>query len=187
MYWKYKNPFFYSPELIYDLRYRKDCLYGFEYLFQKSLHLITTFKDFKTEPMNFNFIFPGNSVYKHDQLESIYTSLPLILLHTLYLVLSLVGTFAQYEDGAVSRSLDARNKVGFILWYTSMRYSNFFEMADFVLSNEQLLSLFPEKILTCTLCGYEMKPSKRLLKKFYDTAKIKCTKCKKESYPYGEY
>lgn len=183
---KYDNQFFFSPELLYDIRFNKSCLYGLEYLFQKSNHLITTVEHYKTEACNFNFVFPGSG-YLHDRLESLFTTLPLLLLHTLNLVISLIDSFSPFENGPVSKSLDARTRLGFILWYQSVKHLNFFEMSGFVLNNEQLFSLFPEEILTCTNCKNMLHMGKQRFERFYKTGTVKCPKCKTTSYPYGKY
>jgi hypothetical protein len=57
---KTKNGGYASPEFIYELRYDKRCTYGFEQLFQKATHLVTTFTA-HTEGENFNFIFSGDN------------------------------------------------------------------------------------------------------------------------------
>jgi hypothetical protein len=53
-----KSPGITADEL-FRIRYDKSCQHGFETLCNKATHLITTFKQLKTEGQNFNFIVPA--------------------------------------------------------------------------------------------------------------------------------
>lgn len=173
----YKNQFFYDSHLLWKIRYEKSCLYGLEYLFQKASHLVTSIEHYKTEPSNFNFIFHNNE-NAHKSLETYFVTLPILLLHTLYISLELIGSFSPFLDCAVSKSLDARNRLGFILWYKSMKDSRFFDMANYRLNDDELSSLFPNEILVCKKCNNEFSATVKLMKRFFKYGNTKCPKCK---------
>jgi len=75
------NSEMYSEEFLYDLRYVKAAYYGFDSLWNKALHLVTTHKDLATEPQNLNFIFSGEEA-RHDQWDFLYSRLPFLLFYT---------------------------------------------------------------------------------------------------------
>lgn len=80
---------------------------------------MTTFRQYKTGPCNFNFIFPGEG-FLHEGCDMIFAGLPLILLHTLQLSTKLISLFRPFDnDHPVSKYLDAKTQAGFILWYLS--------------------------------------------------------------------
>jgi hypothetical protein len=74
--------------LVFDLRFVKDSLYGFEGLWNKSIHLVTNQKHYKTESFNFNFIFSDRDS-KNSQWEHIYTYLPTLMIYTIYIYATL--------------------------------------------------------------------------------------------------
>ena len=60
---KSSTPGWVSAELIYDLRYNKAMVRGFEPLWNKAAHLVTTVKHYATEQQNINFVFSGNDAH----------------------------------------------------------------------------------------------------------------------------
>lgn len=180
---EYKNPFYFSPDLIYSLRYDKQCMYGLEYLFQKASHIITTCEHYRTEPTNFNFVFLGGK-HRHEALDAMFFALPILLLHTLYLVLELVGSFSPFEEGPVYRSLDARNRIGFFLWYNQKLHSDFMKHANYIISNDDLVGIVPTEIFNCPNCSNEVLPTGKRMYAFYKTGTMKCFKCKNAYDPY---
>jgi hypothetical protein len=75
------NADMYNEDFIYDLRYTKGAYYGFDALWNKALHLVTTHKELTTEPQNLNFIFSGDDA-RHDQWDFLYSRLPFLLFYT---------------------------------------------------------------------------------------------------------
>ena len=75
------NAEMYTEDFIYDLRYAKAAYFGFDALWNKALHLVTTHKDLATEPQNLNFIFSGDDA-RQDQWDFLYSRLPFLLFYT---------------------------------------------------------------------------------------------------------
>lgn len=161
-----------SPEFIYELRYDKKCDYGFERLFQRATHLITTFTA-QTEEQNFNFVFSGETE-KLLQWQGLYTLLPALLLHTLLIIGTVIRSFDEekLEDFDL---LSLRATTGFLLylqngpWTSEItpELNNFLrsltnaeipclgcqDIIDFDETN--LHNLYYEGIVECHKCGYK--------------------------------
>jgi hypothetical protein len=162
-----------SPEFIYELRYDKNCLYGFECLFQRANHLITTFTG-KTEEQNFNFVFSGE--HEHlSQWKGLYTLLPMLLLHSLLVIESVIQGFGGNKLKELSL-FDFRAKLGFLLYVQSNAWDTDFEQLlanafDFmqnlelkclgcqntitVFHKKNLYDLYRDGIIECPTCSYK--------------------------------
>lgn len=103
-----------SADFIYDLRYNKGAVYGFEGLWNQAAHLVTTVNHYATEQQNFNFVFSSKDD-RLDQWDHIYSLLPLLLYHAVEIVEALVETIAVREDTELQLAR-IRRTVGFQLW-----------------------------------------------------------------------
>lgn len=77
---KTKSPSLYDPKFIYEMRYNKQSKFGFEPIWNKSMHIVTTHKTYKTEKQNLNFIF-SNKEDRYDQWNHIYSFVPYLLFY----------------------------------------------------------------------------------------------------------
>lgn len=75
---------FLPGDFIYELRYDKTKPYSLEPLWNKANHLITSYKDYKTEDLNLNFIFSQDRA-RDFQWDILYTDLSGLLMHTLFI------------------------------------------------------------------------------------------------------
>lgn len=161
-----------SPEFLYELRYDKDCSFGFEQLFQRANHLITTFTA-RTEEQNFNFIFSGEEE-RISQWQGFYSILPTILLHALTIIGSVIRSF---DDGKLKdfNFLELRADIGYLLymqnstWNINMKpelenFAKAFTETDFPclgcqnaisIEKENLTNIFLEGTFECPKCGYK--------------------------------
>ncbi|GAH08133.1 unnamed protein product, partial [marine sediment metagenome] len=105
---------FFNEDYIYKLRYAKKCAYGFENYWQRATHLVTSFREIKTEPHNLNFIF-SNYEDKESQWEFIYLMVPMLLYYTLNVVEHLFLNIAEF-DSFYSNIESLRRTMNFIFW-----------------------------------------------------------------------
>ena len=75
----------FNAAFIYNLRYSKKDEYSLERSWNLSNHLVTTCKYYKTESLNFNFIFSGADS-KETQWKYLYSVLPYLLFYSIEVV-----------------------------------------------------------------------------------------------------
>jgi hypothetical protein len=75
----------FNPAFIYSLRYSKKDEYSLERLWNLANHLVTTYRYYKTESLNLNFIFSGADS-KKSQWEYLYTVLPYLLFYSIEVI-----------------------------------------------------------------------------------------------------
>jgi hypothetical protein len=155
-----------SPEFIYELRYDKKADFGFEQMWQKANHLITTMNlHIRTEEQNFNFIFSDDEC-RQSQWQHLYLMLPLILYHALWIVDALVANFAirtEEQEDAYIRCL-----IGMMLCLRKRPLQK--DIGDFY---DDIKDLEME----CPYCNSVIEFSEEILLYFYDTGIWKCKKC----------
>ena len=157
------------PKLMYDIRYNKDCYYGIEPLCQKATHLITTFRNYKTAPQNFNFIF-SNPQNIEDQLVYAFNVLPFFLVHTLQVVNRLISDFSEWDDPSYVSKTELRILFGLLLL-----------KKDSDPSVRSLLNSMIRKMnksdLHCTGCNEKICFNQTILEGIYLGGIIECKKC----------
>jgi hypothetical protein len=163
----YKN--WVSPNFLYEIRYDKKVDFGFEALFQRATHLITTMTA-KTEDQNFNFIFSGEKE-KETQWQGLYTILPLILLHTVFVAKAFVDEFRgeklQDLDFLIMRAL-----LGFSMYMKSQKWD-----IDFDLTLNDLASEFSSLNHQCLSCHKSIEVDFECLKRMYEEGVLVCKQC----------
>jgi len=159
-----------DAEFIYDLRYNKKCIYGYEALFQKANHLVTQAKPFETEPANFNFIF-SNEESLVTQWHGFYSYLPLILIHAIEVVEALVSNFAERDAGVPDLTF-LRTMIGFSHWTDTSpnRIQKTTLLADFQRSVEGVDLLCPE-------CNVGIFSDEKSLFELYESNALRCSRC----------
>lgn len=102
-----------EPEFIHELRYDKASDFGFEATWHKAVHLVTTARQYPTEPYNLNFIFSDDDS-RLSLWDGLYLPLITLLLHTWEVVRAVVAQFApDFRPG--DPWLEARRVTGFLL------------------------------------------------------------------------
>lgn len=185
-----------SPEFIYELRYDKKCAYGFEELFQKATHLITTFTVY-TEAENLNFIFSGDNE-RMTQWQGLYALLPIILMHAVSVITTLIREF---DDGKLE-DLDfllLRATVGFLLFaesgpWNEQKFDASIELSALLGSGipclgchtylkfdrDNLQNIHTDGLLECHECGYKTVLTTNhqlLLSGHLAQGRIRCPNC----------
>lgn len=160
-----------DPNTLFLLRYDKHAPEGFEYLWNKATHLITTFKAYETEPQNFNFIFSDESA-RQDQWVHIYTLLPLLLYHAVDVVVALTEKIARM-DGNWTDSMNTRRLAGFLLWRDSIWLPEATRVS--VTPIEQMRR---ELSFECPECSASVRMGKRAFASIYNRMAVRCHRCK---------
>lgn len=176
IYEKYNLFSFEEPDLIYELRYRKDSARSFQTYFQHATHLVTQARSYKTTNTNFNFIFSTQEDLE-SQWEGLYDYLPILLHHT-YEVVEALTVLVGKRAGQNLDITDHRVKVGYLLWENSSSRGNY--GADNNL--EDLVSLFDLQSLKCMYCNKNgIKSTLDNYLTFYKDSHINCSNCNRKN------
>lgn len=157
-----------NANFIYDLRFNKQAPFGFEPLWNKAIHLITTKSPLETEQCNFNFIFSGPDEHQ-SQWEYLYNTLPYLLFYALEIsevIMALIanGKTTNFTERYFHRSL------GFILWGHKKR-----DLTDCGCTDETGLECLA---LDCPKCGRTIEPSEKLMSTLFLKLKLRCPNCR---------
>jgi hypothetical protein len=158
-----------DPEMIYDLRYNKRFVAGFEDLFQKANHLVTSFKALETEPANFNFVFSDGHAHR-SQWNGLYSYLPLLLLHAVEIVEALLATFAKRQEGIDLTQI--RSAIGFACWLDSGPHKHLG-----VHALKDMRSALLSEELPCPSCDTPIFSSQESMIVLYNENTVRCSKC----------
>lgn len=161
-----------DAQFIYDLRYSKNSFFGYEAVWNKAVHLVTTFKDYKTEPENLNFVFSNDKVIMDDLWRHYFRALPLLLNHTIEVTFSFIKNIIDL-DIVSDYIFEAKRRIGMVLWS-----KEFFKEDD----NSELFNSAKEILksleLQCPLCKKRISIDKKNLYNFYYSSGIICKGCK---------
>ena len=167
------QPDIYNPDFLYDLRYNKSADYGFEQLWNKALHLVTTRHHLETEPRNLNFIFSDDSS-RLSQWHHIYTRLPFLLFYTVdicYVLMAFVlgDVHPSHAKNAFKKSM------GLLLWHEEIqRLTPEEDDIDYDIKPLQGLAL------TCPSCTQKIAANERLVRSLYEREFMICPNCRKK-------
>jgi len=165
---------FYDPEFIYEMRYDKQSTWGFEPMWNQSMHVVTTYKTYKTEKQNLNFIF-SNDDDRYDQWNHIYSFVPYLLFYAYDIIDSLLLTFAKRKN-ADSDITDIRRLAGFLLWSDRYYFYKAENLDELYIEWEELSKNLN---LVCPKCSKKHASSKKQnLEFFYKHGAISCKSCK---------
>jgi hypothetical protein len=156
----------YDADLMYLIRYDKQCPGGFEQGFELANHLITGHEYYKTNDGNFNFIF-SNEDDKLKQWEVLYMHLPALMMHVFQIVTRLEENFVKFDEAW--SLLETRFSLG--LLHISDRL------------DKKCICAFKESfrglLTSCDHCGVPIKYNRRQFFNFYKKFVIKCSNCNK--------
>lgn len=167
---KTRFPGWISADFLYDLRYRKTVSYGFEGLWNKATHLVTTCKSYATEQMNLNFVFSGDEEHLY-QWNHFYNLVPLILYHAVEVVDALMSTITGWKEDDHNLEI-VRRLAGFTLWTEDVQTENE-GIPPIKLVQEMMNGVQPD----CPACSSKIKFGKRNLGSFYRRGEFTCTNC----------
>jgi hypothetical protein len=157
---------------LYELRYHKSEDEGFEKLWHKATHLVTTFREFRTECQNLNWVFAQHPDDRLSQWTHFYTFVPAVLYHAFGVMKALTSTLGKRDDPAQSWK-QLKMLAGLMLWA-----DNPYNMLTPDLTIKSLCGS-KEMVLTyCPACSKPIKLDKRNAKCLYWTGDLKCFSCK---------
>lgn len=166
------HPDVFDAEFLYDLRFNKQAEFGFELMWNRALHLITTMRHVATKRQNLNFIF-SNEEDTYSQWKRIYTSLPFLLFYAVEICEVLMVLIVKTPVPELAESVFHR-ALGFIL---SSHYMN--ELNDPRSSEDQSLSDLSELELECPKCQKTIAPEVARLRRLFDRGKLRCPHCRR--------
>lgn len=109
----------FNADYLARLRYDKESPDGFDGICNKAIHLFTTHKAIKTEPLNINFIFSGLDATL-TQWSYLYSRLPYLLFYMHRLVEHICAELAPTSPEYL-RYLDRRLSAYVLLWWDSLK------------------------------------------------------------------
>jgi hypothetical protein len=160
-----------DPAWLYELRYEKASDVGFDPLFNKALHLVTTVKHYATERENINFIFCNDddreAIWRH-----LYMLLPVVLMHGLCVVRTLYETFAPGFDPH-NGATDIWLAVGFVLWAEEVGGKENKNAATGMFNE-----LVDEAAIDCPHCQVRLDIDQSNLLSFWESGGVECRACR---------
>jgi hypothetical protein len=156
-----------SAEFLHARRFKKSLPYGFEPLWQKANHLMTTQGDLETERCNFNFDFL-NKENRYAQWAGLYWFLSILLFHAVSVFEALFGKFAKRGCQKFD-IMPLRSTAGLLLCMQHPPIADKKDEPQRILK-EQFESLG----LKCPKCTSLYVMNKRNPKQFYSTGSIRC-------------
>lgn len=157
---------FFTPDFIYDIRYNKKVEYGFEKLFQKATHIVTSYKNIRTEKGNLNFIFSDEKA-KISQWDHLYFLLPGILLYSVEICMTLYFGIIS-KDEKINHSYLNRAIIGFLISQQTSNNSYNIKFSKHYFNN------FKDLSLKCESCNAEIKLTKQIIKKIIKDFIVPC-------------
>lgn len=164
------NPYWGTPEFLYELRYDKKSDIGFEGMLQHANHLVTIFKEYRTSPSNFNFIFSTGENMK-DQWAFLYSFLPILMIHTYSVVEAIAKQFSIRKDEETDTT-DFRVMTGFFLWM-----EEYWESEDALSAIKSAISAKGLGEIGCLVCESKPELTKTVAEQFFGQGTFKCSSC----------
>jgi hypothetical protein len=159
----------YDVNFLYDLRFNKGAHFGFDALWNKAVHLITTKEPIATEQCNFNFIFSGEEELLY-QWQHIYMTLPFLLFYALDICEVLMAIINKEPPSDITE-VSFHRSLGFLLWaYEFLRFT------DHTGLPEPNLEMLP---LNCPKCKHTIQSNKQVITELFLKCKLKCPHCKR--------
>jgi hypothetical protein len=158
-----------EPDFIYNVRFNKKFASGFEQLFQKANHLITSNDFMRTEKSNFNLIFSGEEAWR-SQWGGLYTLLPILLFHAVQVADALVSTVAWRREELDLMTL--RSAIGMILWSEKVPQASTSDERK-----DQMRKFLQEAEVTCPQCETPLCYSDAQLFEIYRRSEFSCERC----------
>jgi len=159
---------------IYELRYAKKSFVSYEAVWNQAVHLVTTNKNYKTTPENFNFVFSYNKKTMDELWRHYFRGLPVLLNHTVEVTFSLIKSITEV-DFFTDSIVEAKRMVGFVLW--SREFFQKYDKPDIIIEAKNILKTLK---LECPLCNTKLSINKKNLYNFFYDSALVCKVCKTE-------
>lgn len=159
-----------DADLMYNIRYDKNSEYGFEELWNKALHLITTKHPISTEQGNLNFVFSTQDDAL-TQWHHLYSRLPLVLLYAVQVVDSLMVMATGKDIPGIEDAL-VRRALGLAIWNHDIKAARL--EVNSTSEHMELDELIPNY---CPRCKTRIVWHGPLLQDLYRTSRFACATC----------
>ena len=156
---KTEKPFL-PADFLYELRYDKSKHYGFEPIWNKANHIITSNSNYATGDMNLNFVFTQESG-KMSQWDIFYKTLPSLLIYSVFVCDTIYKSFSNNQS-VIDTELSIRLMSAYVL-----------SENQFIESDKKQLELTP---IICRKCSAVIEINKSKLKRIYEKGSIRCNK-----------
>lgn len=156
-----------EPEMLHELRFKKNSPISLEPLWQKANHLVTTFKHMETEECNLNFIFSDSDAH-YSQWSGYYQFVPILLFHTVEVVEALIKRFARRENAELD-IIPLRTVAGMMLYLEKPPWES--DMAGVI---SDFGAMLQEEGLSCPKCGLEFQFHQRNISLLYESGSLEC-------------
>lgn len=165
------DPRLFDGDYLHALRYDKQQDISLERLWQKSHHLITTFRGLETEEANLNFIFSDRSAID-EHWDYLYLVLPMLLYYSAEIIQSAFALINPLDPAylAIQRW---RRRLHFLLW-GQRRKGNDLRIETF----EPIMEIVRESVAaTCNECGVAIELTWESLELAVRQFMIRCANC----------
>lgn len=164
------NTFIFSS-LIYDVRYDKSFKGAIQELTNKSIHVVTNDKNYKTEAKNLNYIF--DAVTNVDQfLETFYRNVYYLLLYSAAIVDELYFRYLTDKNHSILRKTNALKRLLSVVLVD--KYTQ--DKTDLDILKTTLM-IFENVDIECSACQCKFKPTGTDLQNFFFEDNITCPQC----------
>ena len=166
-----KPTHFFSPELIYQLRYDKSCAAGINGISNHALHIVTQDKNYKTSKQNLNFVFSVEDDFK-DYLEHYYYFVPYLLIYSVAVIDQIIFKFLPTEDHQNLKAVKAfRRFVGLMLWTEKVQIESKKRNTTLMKQLQEVLKF------ECSNCKHVNRLKRADYELFFETEVLLCEKC----------
>jgi hypothetical protein len=170
---------FLDGEFIYEMRFAKDLHYSFERLWNQSVHLVTTDRNYRTETQNINFVFSGEEEVDA-QWHGIYSKLPYLMVHAVRVVEQLIreidaGFLSEEPVEVLIRS------AAILLWSGRLGYGGHEAIGDL------FRNIFGQDAFACEQCRETVPFDYRQAIWLYRRRVFRCHRCgNRHPFPEGQ-
>jgi len=163
--------FFNSADLIYDLRYNKECESGINGISNHALHIVTRDKNYKTSNQNLNFIFSEPEDFER-YYDHYYNFVPLLLIYAVSIIDELIFKFLPDKSNQNLKVVkEFRRLIGYFLL---SEYLGLISKKE----NDKLFSKLGNSITyNCEKCGKTNSLKRKDFIRFFETEDFYCNKC----------
>lgn len=103
-----KSENIFDAELIYNIIYDRKCRYGLAGIWDQSIHLVTTNKNYATAKGNLNFVFSDEENW-HEYWEKYYDAIPLVMKFAVEVIISIFESIMKSDETIVILNNYLRN------------------------------------------------------------------------------
>lgn len=165
---------YFSPELLFALRFDRYKMYSYDGYFNQAIHLVTDAKGIETRNHNLNFIF-SNEDDKYQQMVNLFQSLPIVLYYSNYLIEEVIKFFAK-SPLDIENSFKKRIDFGMLLWSYDVHISGSTKKKI----DKMFKDVENEMNILCPKCKNKIRFNKNFLLNYSINWKIICNRCRLE-------